>query len=43
MHALLPLSAALPRRPDGTDDYDEKQLTALVTRAAMIGVAHPSI
>jgi nitrile hydratase alpha subunit len=28
----------LPMRPDGTDDYDEEQLAALVTRDAMIGV-----
>jgi nitrile hydratase len=28
----------LPRRPDGTDDYTEEQLAALVTRDAMIGV-----
>ena len=28
----------LPQRPDGTEDYDEAQLAALVTRDAMIGV-----
>jgi len=28
----------LPRRPEGTDDYSEEQLAALVTRDAMIGV-----
>jgi nitrile hydratase len=28
----------LPRRPQGTDDYTEEQLAALVTRDAMIGV-----
>src|SRR5476649_173061 len=28
----------LPRRPDGTDDYSEAQLAALITRDAMIGV-----
>lgn len=28
----------LPRRPDGTDDYSEDELAALVTRDAMIGV-----
>ena len=28
----------LPRRPDGTEGYDEEQLAALVTRDAMIGV-----
>lgn len=29
----------LPQRPPGTDDLDEAQLAALVTRDAMIGVA----
>jgi nitrile hydratase len=29
----------LPRRPEGTEDYDEEQLAALVTRDTMIGVA----
>ena len=29
----------LPERPDGTDDLDEEQLSALVTRDSMIGVA----
>src|SRR3954454_23292120 len=29
----------LPKRPDGTKDYTEEQLTELVTRDAMIGVA----
>ena len=28
----------LPQRPEGTDDYSEEQLAALVTRDAMIGV-----
>jgi nitrile hydratase alpha subunit len=28
----------LPKRPEGTDDYNEEQLAALVTRDAMIGV-----
>ena len=28
----------LPQRPEGTDDYTEDQLAALVTRDAMIGV-----
>jgi nitrile hydratase alpha subunit len=28
----------LPRRPDGTEAYNEEQLAALVTRDAMIGV-----
>jgi Nitrile hydratase, alpha chain len=29
----------LPRRPDGTENYSEEQLVALVTRDTMIGVA----
>jgi hypothetical protein len=28
----------LPRRPDGTEDWSEEQLAALVTLDAMIGV-----
>jgi hypothetical protein len=28
----------LPKRPEGTDDYSEEQLAALVTRDTMIGV-----
>ena len=28
----------LPRRPDGTEDYNEEQLATLVTRDTMIGV-----
>jgi hypothetical protein len=28
----------LPRRPDGTENYSEEQLAALVTRDTMIGV-----
>ena len=28
----------LPKRPEGTDEVDEAQLAALVTRDAMIGV-----
>jgi nitrile hydratase len=31
----------LPRRPDDTDNMNEAQLAALVTRDSMIGVAHP--
>ena len=31
----------LPRRPAGTDDLDEEQLAALVTRDCMIGTAVP--
>src|SRR3954451_5442921 len=33
----------LPRRPEGTEDYSEKELAALVTRDTMIGVAPVSI
>jgi hypothetical protein len=29
----------LPQRPEGTADFSEEQLAALVTRDAMIGVA----
>jgi Nitrile hydratase, alpha chain len=29
----------LPRRPDGTENFSEEQLAALVTRDTMIGVA----
>ena len=32
----------LPRRPEGTEDYDEEELAALVTRDAMIGVVPAS-
>jgi hypothetical protein len=28
----------LPRRPEGTENYNEEQLAALVTRDTMIGV-----
>ncbi|WP_324727016.1 nitrile hydratase subunit alpha [Pseudomonas chlororaphis] len=31
----------LPKRPTGTEGMSEEQLAALVTRDAMIGVAHP--
>ena len=31
----------LPRRPSGTDDLDEEQLAALVTRNSMIGTGWP--
>jgi nitrile hydratase len=31
----------LPRRPEGTDGWDEHQLAALVTRNAMIGTGDP--
>ena len=30
----------LPERPEGTEDLSEDELAALVTRDAMIGVAH---
>jgi len=33
----------LPLRPHGTDDWTEAELAAIVTREAMIGVAHLSI
>ena len=33
----------LPKRPDGTEDYNEEQLAALVTRDTMIGVVPVSI
>jgi nitrile hydratase len=33
----------LPERPPGTDDLDEAALAALVTRDAMIGVAHLTV
>ena len=29
----------LPERPDGTDDMSEEELSGLVTRDAMVGVA----
>jgi nitrile hydratase len=32
----------IPRRPPGTDRLSEEQLTALVTRDSMIGVAQPA-
>ena len=31
----------LPRRPEGTENFDEDQLAALVSRDAMIGVSNP--
>jgi nitrile hydratase len=30
----------LPERPTGTEDLSEEELAALVTRDAMVGVAH---
>jgi nitrile hydratase len=32
----------IPRRPAGSEDFSEAELTALVTRDSMIGVAEPS-
>jgi nitrile hydratase subunit alpha len=32
----------IPRRPPGTDKLSEEELTALVTRDSMIGVAQPA-
>ena len=31
----------IPLRPEGTEDWTEDQLQALVTRDAVIGVRHP--
>jgi hypothetical protein len=33
----------LPKRPDGTEGYSEKQLAALVTRDTMIGVVPATV
>src|SRR5271157_1807788 len=33
----------LPKRPEGTEDYSEEQLAALVTRDTMIGVVPASV
>ncbi len=33
----------LPKRPEGTEDYGEEQLAALVTRDAMIGVVPATV
>ena len=33
----------LPKRPDGTENYSEPELAALVTRDTMIGVVPASI
>jgi len=32
----------IPRRPEGTEDLDEEELAALVTRDSMVGVAEPA-
>ena len=32
----------VPRRPAGTEELDEDELAALVTRDSMIGVAQPA-
>lgn len=33
----------IPRRPDGTDNWTEDQLAAIISRDCMVGVANPSI
>lgn len=33
----------LPLRPEGTENFSEEELSALVTRDTMIGVVHPSL
>jgi hypothetical protein len=33
----------LPLRPEGTENFSEEELAALVTRDTMIGVVHPSL
>ncbi len=33
----------LPRRPAGTDDWDEEQLAKIVTRDCMVGVVEPRV
>ena len=33
----------LPERPEGTEDWSEEQLAAIVTRDCMIGVAKPTV
>jgi nitrile hydratase len=33
----------IPRRPSGTEDMGEEELSALVTRDSMIGVAEPVV
>jgi nitrile hydratase len=33
----------LPERPPGTEDWSEEQLTEIVTRDAMIGVAQVTV
>jgi len=32
----------IPRRPHGTESFDEDALAALVTRDSMVGVAEPA-
>jgi len=32
----------IPQRPEGTDDWNEEQLAAIVTRDTMVGVTNPS-
>ncbi len=36
-------SLVLPRRPAGTDDWDEEQLAKIVTRDCMVGVVEPRV
>ncbi|MEE2655789.1 MAG: nitrile hydratase subunit alpha [Pseudomonadota bacterium] len=33
----------IPQRPEGTDDWNEEQLAAIVTRDTMVGVTNPSV
>jgi len=33
----------IPQRPEGTDDWNEEQLAAVVTRDTMVGVTNPSV
>lgn len=33
----------IPRRPEGTDNWTEDQLAAIITRDCMVGVANPAI
>lgn len=33
----------IPRRPEGTEDWNEEQLAKIVTRDTMVGVANPGV
>ena len=33
----------IPQRPEGTDNWNEEQLAAIVTRDTMVGVTNPSV